>query len=73
MRMTSRTREGRRRQSGKIAFGATRASYMVCFAVFALGLLAPPTAPAQQSKPWENIAIPPLRSFSPHQPKRIEL
>ncbi len=28
---------------------------------------------AQQQKPWEKIPIPPLHSFHPQQPKRIEL
>ena len=37
----------------------------------ALALL--PTLNAQQSKPWEQITIPPLHAFRPQQPKRIEL
>lgn len=37
----------------------------------ALACAAP--APAQQSKPWEQIPIPPLKEFKPQQPKRIEL
>jgi zinc protease len=28
---------------------------------------------AQESKPWEKIPTPPLHSFNPHEPKRIEL
>ena len=28
---------------------------------------------AQQSKPWEQIPVPPLHAFHPQQPKRIEL
>ncbi len=45
------------------------------FRIAALGLLFPlPTLlPAQQSKPWEQIPIPPLHAFHPQQPKRIEL
>ena len=35
--------------------------------------LIPALAPAQQSKPWEKIPIPPLHAFKPQQPKRIEL
>ncbi len=35
--------------------------------------LVPALAPAQQSKPWEKIPIPPLHAFKPQQPKRIEL
>lgn len=31
------------------------------------------TLPAQQSKPWEQIPIPPLHEFHPHQPTRIQL
>ncbi len=36
-------------------------------------LLLPSTLPAQQSKPWEQIPIPALHEFKPHQPVRIEL
>jgi len=36
-------------------------------------LLAPGALRAQESKPWENIPIPPLQPFHPHQPTRIEL
>ena len=44
---------------------------MVAFALsFAIsGVLSP----AQQSKPWEQIPIPPLHPFHPQQPKHIEL
>ena len=35
--------------------------------------LIPALAPAQQSKPWEKIPVPPLHAFKPQQPKRIEL
>ncbi len=39
-----------------------------------LASLATPSAlSAQQSKPWEQIPIPPLHAFHPQQPKRIEL
>ena len=41
----------------------------VIFAVFVL----PPASNAQQTKPWEQIPIPPLHAFHPQQPKRIEL
>jgi zinc protease len=34
---------------------------------------APVLAGAQQSRPWEKIPIPPLREFTPQQPKRVEL
>lgn len=36
-------------------------------------LLLPAALPAQQSKPWDQIPIPPLHEFKPHQPVRIEL
>jgi zinc protease len=36
-------------------------------------LLLPVGLPAQQSKPWEQIAVPKLHEFNPHQPKRIQL
>src|SRR6202789_3589592 len=36
-------------------------------------LAFPLAAIAQQSKPWEQIPVPPLHAFHPQQPKRIEL
>ena len=36
-------------------------------------LLLPAGLPAQQSKPWEQISVPKLHQFNPHQPKRIQL
>jgi zinc protease len=36
-------------------------------------LLLPSDSPAQQSKPWEKIPVPPLHEFKPQQPKRIAL
>jgi zinc protease len=39
------------------------------FAAIAL----PSTLIAQQNKPWEQIPIPPLNEFKPHQPTRIQL
>ena len=41
-------------------------------AIFAL-VLAPGSLSAQQAKPWEQIPIPKLHDFKPHQPQRIEL
>jgi len=38
-----------------------------------LGSLLPANLRAQQSKPWEQIPIPPLREFKPQQPKRVAL
>ncbi len=38
-----------------------------------LALAVPMALPAQQAKPWEQIPIPALHDFKPHQPKRIEL
>jgi zinc protease len=48
----------------------TLASHIAAFVpfLFACGLLL-----AQQSKPWQQIPIPPLHAFHPQQPKRIEL
>jgi len=44
------------------------------FAALMLAILAAPSlAPAQQSKPWEQIPIAKLHEFHPQQPKRIEL
>ena len=45
---------------------------MLAFVVFA-SLLVPAVSPAQQSKPWAQIPIPPLHEFKPQQPKRIAL
>jgi zinc protease len=42
--------------------------FLVCAFVFAPGTLL-----AQQNKPWEQIPIPKLHEFKPHQPQRIEL
>ena len=42
------------------------------FVAFSL-LLVAGVSPAQQSKPWEKIPIPPLHEFKPQQPKRIAL
>ena len=42
------------------------------FAVLAAAI-TPARAPAQQSKPWEEIPIPSLHAFHPQQPRRIEL
>lgn len=39
----------------------------------AAGLIFPVILPAQESKPWEKIPIPPLHEFKPQEPKRIEL
>ena len=36
-------------------------------------LLLPAALPAQQAKPWDQIPIPKLHEFKPHQPVRIEL
>ena len=47
-----------------------------CFALILsvlVAAVAPASAPAQQSKPWEQIPIPPLHLFHPQQPRRIEL
>jgi zinc protease len=39
----------------------------------AIDLIFPVILPAQESKPWEKIPIPPLHEFKPQEPKRIEL
>jgi zinc protease len=44
----------------------------IIFAVCAI-ILAPNALLAQQAKPWEQIPLPKLHDFKPHQPKRIEL
>ena len=42
-------------------------------AVFSFSCLEADTAAAQQSKPWEQIPVPQLHEFHPHQPTRIQL
>jgi zinc protease len=56
-------------------FGAGRFTARVLKCLFAGLLLLPlcPSLHAQQSKPWEQIPIPPLHQFKPQQPKRIAL
>jgi zinc protease len=49
-----------------------RARFALLCAIGA-GLLLHVQINAQQSKPWENIPIPKLHEFKPHQPVRIEL
>ena len=48
----------------------TAQDFIVCAFIAALFSL---NLSAQQSKPWEQIPIPKLDDFKPHQPKRIEL
>src|SRR5580692_89422 len=36
-------------------------------------LVFPSASTAQQSKPWEQIPVPPLHAFHPQQPKRVVL
>jgi zinc protease len=52
-----------------------RTGFLGIFLAFSLGALAlaPAALLAQQAKPWEQIPIPKLHEFKPHQPKRIEL
>jgi zinc protease len=50
-----------------------RNSAFVLGAALVASLILPAVSPAQQSKPWEKIPIPPLHAFKPQQPKRIEL
>jgi zinc protease len=43
-------------------------------ALLSLALVAAPLAlSAQQAKPWEQIPVPKLHAFNPHQPTRVEL
>jgi zinc protease len=42
-------------------------------AIVSAALFVPLNLSAQQSKPWDQIPIPKLHDFKPHQPKRIEL
>src|ERR1700691_1849055 len=49
-----------------------KSRFLLAAATFAV-IALPPASSAQQSKPWEQIPIPPLHAFHPQQPKRIEL
>ena len=49
-----------------------RFRFLLAAAAFT-ALALPAILNAQQSKPWEQIPIPPLHAFHPQQPKRIEL
>ncbi len=52
----------------KAPLTAVRSAAVASFLILS-GLLCP----AQQSKPWEQIPVPPLHAFHPQQPKRIQL
>jgi len=56
----------------KISIKKNASRMLVLATVFAASI-APPILVAQQSKPWEEIPIPPLHEFKPHQPVRIQL
>lgn len=51
---------------------APRPAFRPCVIALAI-LFSGAVLPAQQSKPWEKIPVPPLPEFKPQQPKRIEL
>jgi zinc protease len=51
---------------------SSKSRYLLAAGIFAF-LVLPHSSVAQQSKPWEQIPIPPLHPFHPQQPKRIEL
>ena len=55
----------------KTALRPKHTGILLVSAVFAA--LVPPTASAQQERPWEKIPVPPLHQFKPQQPKRIQL
>ena len=48
------------------------ATLAILTALLAL-ITLPSPLPAQRSKPWQQIPIPPLHAFHPQQPRRIEL
>jgi zinc protease len=56
----------------KSAFVKSLFGVSLAAAIFAAAL-APVRLSAQQAKPWEQIPIPKLHDFKPHQPTRIEL
>jgi zinc protease len=60
------------RRGGKPQPLASRHSCLLT-ALACIFCLTPPPLSAQQTKPWEEIPIPPLHAFRPQQPQRIEL
>ena len=54
-------------------FGLSKSALARALFVAFSFLLIAVASPAQQSKPWEKIPIPPLKEFKPQQPKRIAL
>jgi zinc protease len=73
MRIDAHRRDAHCEGDGRRMIDRNRAASLVAWATLTLGLFAARPVMAQESKPWEKIPIPPLRSFNPHQPKRIEL
>jgi Predicted Zn-dependent peptidases len=51
----------------------TGASHTFLFVACGMALTAQSLLSAQQSKPWEQIPVPALHEFKPHQPTRIQL
>lgn len=49
-----------------------RGQWLFAGAIFG-SLMFPAATPAQQTKPWEKIPVPPMHEFKPQQPKRIAL
>ena len=73
-------RRGDRSEGSAVAFYQQRVKQnrktRISFSGLALALaflVVAATATAQQSKPWEQIPVPKLHEFKPHQPVRIEL
>lgn len=49
------------------------ASQMLFLAVLSASVAAPSVINAQESNPWEQIPVPKLHEFKPHEPTRIQL
>ena len=60
-------------QEFKLPLGLLASLRIVSILAACLAIAAPAALNAQQSKPWEQIPIPKLHDFNPHQPTRIQL
>ena len=69
----SEIRDQRSVNSAPWTVNSGRLAGLAIAAAVVFGLAAPLAAAGQENKPWEQIAVPALHSFNPHQPKRIEL
>ena len=69
----SEIRDQRSVNSAPWTVNSGRLAGLAIAAAVVFGLAAPLAAAGQENKPWEQIPVPALHAFNPHQPKRIEL